>query len=85
MITLSVMALFLFMYLVFASMSLDRSDCGEVVQAFGLSLTQNKTNVAKPLTPAPEWNRIDAWMAGHEEVLCSFSLDPDNTQAHSLY
>lgn len=47
-ITLSVMVLFLFMYLVFASMSLDRSDCGEVVQAFGLSLTQNKTNVAKP-------------------------------------
>ncbi len=59
---------------------IDRNDCDDVLEGFAKSMRQNKAEVAKSLADPEQWNRIDAWMAGREKVICSFSLEPDYNQ-----
>lgn len=75
-------ALVLVAYLAFKTFKVDRNDCNDVLRGFALSLVLNRAEAAKSLASPDQWNRIDAWTAEREGVLCSFSLDPDNSQAH---
>lgn len=77
-----IIALILIAYLVFRTFKVDRNDCSDVLRGFALSLVLNRSEAAKSLVAADQWNRIDTWTSQRQGVLCSFSLDPDNSQAH---
>ena len=57
---------------------IDRSDCDDVLEGFAKSMRENKAEAAKSLAVPEQWDRIDAWMASREKIICAFSWDPDD-------